>query len=422
MSAAQRRFVFLSAVSGNIMEYYDFTVYSIFVVTLGKVFFPSSSETAQMLFSLAVFAVGFVTRPIGGIVFGYIGDRYGRRVSLITSVLGMTITTFAMGMIPGYTTIGIMAPVLLVFMRLIQGLCISGEGAGAAIFVLEHYGNLRPGLVAGIVQGSNITGTLLASFVGIYINSYLGYIEDAWRFAFILGGLMGIVGFYLRLKTHETPIFKMLSRKKQVLKAPFFDVVKKAWHYMILTTIVAGVAGSIVYFVKTYVPVFYSKIMHLDETTSLMYLSYTTCVLMISMPFAGWASDYIGRKRTMQIAAIAEIIFIIPAMHLMGSDMAAYRIFGLTLIGILGGLASGGAYIFVISLFEPQERFTGVAFSYNLGVAIFGGTAPMIAAGLVKLTSAHHAPAYYIIALAVALLLMTFVMKKSIDNLSTKGL
>ena len=227
---------------------------------------------------------------------------------------------------------------------------------------------------------------------------------------------MGIVGFYLRLKTHETPIFKMLSRKNKVLKAPFFDVVKRAWHYMLLTMVVAGVAGSIVYFVKTYVPVFYKNIMHMDDTTALIYLSYTTCVLMISMPITGWASDYIGRKRTMQIAAIAEIILIIPAMHMMGSEVAVYRIIGLTLVGILGGLASGGAYIFVISLFEPQERFTGVAFSYNLGVALFGGTAPMIATGLVKLTNAHHAPAYYIIALAIIFLILASVMKKQIDE------
>ena len=416
MSAKQRRFVFLSAISGNIMEYYDFTVYSVFAVALGKVFFPSSSATVQMIYSLGVFAVGFLTRPIGGIVFGYIGDRYGRRVSLIMSMLGMTITTFAMGMIPGYDTIGIMAPVLLVCLRLIQGLCISGEGAGAAIFVLEHYGNLRPGLVAGIVNGSNIAGTLIASFVGIFIDAYLGFMMEAWRFAFILGGIMGIVGFYLRLKTEETPIFKMLAKKKGVLKAPFFDVVKRSWHYMMLTAVVAGVAGSIVYIVKTYVTVFYTGIMHFDTQTSLLYLSYTSFMMMIFMPITGWFSDYIGRKKTLQISAILEIVFIIPVMHLMGGESTFHQILALSLLGILGGLASGAAYIFVISLFDPQERFTGVAFSYNLGVALFGGTAPMIATGLVKLTGYTHAPAYYIILLSVVFLGMTLVMRKAIDE------
>lgn len=416
MSASQRRIVFLSAISGNIMEYYDFTVYSVFAVVLGKVFFPSSSEAVQMLASLGVFAVGFVTRPLGGIVFGYIGDRYGRRISLITSMMGMTITTFGMGIIPGYDMLGIAAPMVLVGMRLIQGLCISGEGAGAAIFVLEHYGNLRSGLVSGIVNGSNITGTLLASLVGIIINKYFGFVEESWRFAFIIGGVMGILGLYLRLKTEETPIFKALAQNKQVLKAPFYDVVKRSWHYMLLTCIVAGVAGSIVYIIKAYVTVLYTGIMHLDATTSLWYLSYATLMLMIFMPITGYISDCIGRKKTLQIAAIIEIIFIIPTIHLMASTDSTYQMIGLTLVGVIGGIVSGGAYIFVISLFDPQERFTGVAFSYNVGVALFGGTAPMIATALVHKTGRMESPAYYIIALSIVFLLITLVMKKDIDK------
>ncbi len=185
---------------------------------------------------------------------------------------------------------------------------------------------------------------------------------------------------------------------------------------MLLTSVVAGVAGSIVYIVKTYVPVFYTGVMHFDTKTALLYLSYTSFMMMIFMPITGWMSDYIGRKKTLQIAAILEIIFIIPVMHLMGSDSMFYQILALSLLGILGGLAAGAAYIFVISLFDPQERFTGVAFSYNLGVALFGGTAPMIATGLVKLTDYIHAPAYYIMFLSMLFVGMTLVMKKSIDE------
>src|SRR5690242_17310489 len=136
------RSVFFSAISGNILEYYDFTVYSVFSSVIGRTFFPTASEFAQIVMALGIFAVGFVTRPIGGIVFGYIGDRYGRRIALIISMLGMTIPTFTIGLIPTYEQIGIYAPVTLVVMRLIQGLCISGEGAGAAIFILEHHQNL----------------------------------------------------------------------------------------------------------------------------------------------------------------------------------------------------------------------------------------------------------------------------------------
>jgi MHS family proline/betaine transporter-like MFS transporter len=415
MSAKKRRFVFVSAISGNILEYYDFTVYTIFSMVLGKVFFPQASEFVQTLSSLAVFAVGFVTRPIGGIVFGYIGDRYGRRISLICSMFGMTFTTFAMGFLPEYNSLGVIAPILLVILRLIQGLCISGEGAGAAIFVLEHVGKLRPGLVTGLVNGSNITGTLLASLVGILLNLYCDS-TDAWRYAFILGGVMGIFGGYLRLKTSETPIFQMLSKKKQLLKSPFLAVVKDSWHFMVLTCCVGGFASSVVYIVKAYVNVFYTDIMHLGSSVSLMYVSYTSFILMVCMPIAGAISDYIGRARILKIAAVMLFIFTAPIMNFMGSENSTYQILAITGLGILGGAMAGGAYIFVISLFEPRERFSGVSFSYNLGVAIFGGTAPMISRWLVEKTAITYSPAFYLMFVSAIFLLAMQIMDKHIKS------
>jgi MHS family proline/betaine transporter-like MFS transporter len=419
MSAKQRRFVFVSAISGNILEYYDFTVYTIFSIVLGKVFFPEASEFVQILSSLAVFAVGFVTRPIGGIVFGYIGDRYGRRISLICTMFGMTLTTFMMGFLPGYNSIGIAAPILLVILRLVQGLCISGEGAGAAIFVLEHFGKLRPGLITGLVNGSNITGTLLASLVGILLNLYCDS-PEAWRYAFILGGIMGIMGGYLRVKTSETPIFNILAKKKQLLKSPFLAVVKDSWHFMILTCCVGGFASSVVYIVKAYVNVFYSDIMHLGSSVSLMYVSYTSFVLMICMPIAGAISDYIGRARMLKIAAVMLFIFTAPIMNFMGSENHTYQILAITALGVLGGAMAGGAYIFVISLFEPRERFSGVSFSYNLGVAIFGGTAPMISRWLVEKTSITYSPAFYLMFVSAIFLAAMQVMRKHIKSRMSK--
>ncbi|MGV2432167.1 MAG UNVERIFIED_CONTAM: MFS transporter [Rickettsiaceae bacterium] len=415
MSAKNRRSVFLSAISGNILEYYDFTVYSVFSVILGKTFFPEASEFIQILSSLAVFAVGFVTRPIGGVVFGYIGDRYGRKVSLICSISGMTVTTFGIGFLPGHDAIGALAPVLLVIFRLIQGLCISGEGAGAAIFVLEHFGKLRPGLITGIVNASNITGTLLASFVGILIGKYFGDAGDSWRYAFMLGGVMGLFGAYLRMQTSETPIFLILAKKKKLHRAPFLQVVKNSWHFMILTAFVGGVASSVVYIIKTYVNVFYSNIMHYDNSSSLLYLSYASIVLMLCMPIAGALSDYIGRAKTLKIAAIMQVIFTSPVMYFMASENTCNQIIGLTLLGILGGMMAGGAYIFVISLFKPEERFSGVSFSYNLGVALFGGTAPMISRWLVEVTGIIFAPAFYIMLVSIAFLISIYILRRHVS-------
>ncbi|MCC8368663.1 MAG: MFS transporter [Rickettsia endosymbiont of Oxypoda opaca] len=406
------KFIFLSAISGNILEYYDFTVYSVFSLVIGHVFFPQESEFVKILLSLGVFAVGFLTRPIGGIVFGYIGDRYGRRIALIISMLGMTVPTFIMGLIPSYESIGVYAPVTLIIMRLIQGLCISGEGTGAAIFILEHRQNLRPGFTAGLVHGSNIAGTLIATFIGIIIERYFSYIDFAWRFAFLLGGFMGLAGFYLRLRVAETPIFIMLEKKKKVLKAPFSNVVKTAWRSMFITICVAAIASSIMYLVKTYINVFYHNVMHYDNTLALTYLAYSSFVAMVAMPLAGGTADIIGKFRMLVLASIAILILILPTMLFMSSEKLWQQIAALTILGMLAGTIAGTAYIFVISLFTPEQKFSGVAFSYNFGVAIFGGTSPIISRWLVEKTELFYAPAFYIMLIASIFLMIMYLMRK----------
>lgn len=411
------RSVFLSAISGNILEYYDFTVYSVFSVIIGRTFFPNESEFLQIVLSLAVFAVGFVTRPIGGILFGYIGDKYGRRISLIISMLGMTIPTFSIGLIPSHADIGIYAPITLVIMRLIQGMCISGEGAGAAIFILEHYQNLRPGFTAGVVHGSNIAGTLIASFIGILIEQYFFEIKFAWRFAFLLGGFMGLVGFYLRLRVSETPIFKMLSEQKKTLKAPFTHVIKTAWRSMFITFCVGAVASSVLYLVKTYVLIFYKNVMHFDNTTALSYSFYASFISMIVMPMSGAIADKIGKFRMITIAAWIILIFALPTLLLMSAPEFWQQILALTLLGTLGGSISGTAYIFIISLFTPEQRFSGVSFSYNLGITMFGGTSALISTWLVEKTSLFYAPSFYIILTSSVFLIIMYSMRDLIRQL-----
>lgn len=413
----KRKSIFLSAISGNILEYYDFTVYAVFSIAIGRVFFAADSGFVQTLASLSVFAVGFVTRPIGGILFGYIADRYGRRISLIVSVLGMAVSTFTIGLIPSYNEIGYYAPLTLVIMRLIQGLCISGEGTGAAIFILEHYQNLRPGFTAGIVHASNIAGTLLATAVGLLLEQLFPHADFAWRFAFILGGVMGIVGFYFRLRVSETPIFKILAEKKKTLKMPFFHVWQTSWRAMIITACLGGAASSVVYIVKTYINIFHCEVLHLDKTTSLIYLSYSSIIMMVSMPIAGHISDVIGRFKIVVISSIGIILLSIPSFILLASVDLWQQILALTIIAMMGGFIAGSAYIFVISLFAPEEKFTGVAFSYNLGVALFGGTSAVIARWLLEMTEKPYSPAFYLIFTTSAFLLVAYPMRNTITQL-----
>ncbi len=411
---SKRSSIFLSAISGNILEYYDFTVYGVFITAIGHDFFPSGHGFSQTLYTLATFAVGFLTRPIGGILFGYIADRYGRRVSLITSMLGMTIPTFIIGLIPGYEQIGLYAPLILVIMRLLQGLCISGEGAGAAIFILEHYQNLRPGLTAGLVHASGVAGTLLATIVGIILNQTFIGAEFAWRFAFILGGFMGIMGFYFRLRVAETPIFQMLAEKKRTLKSPFFHVVRTSWRSMLVTFALGGAASSVVYIVKTYIKTFHCEVMNLSETQALIYVSYSAIIMIISMPLSGYISDLIGRFRMIVITAFAIIVMAIPSFLLLSCHEIWKQIISLTIIAMLGGFIAGTAYIFIISIFSPRKRFTGVAFSYNSGVALFGGTSAAISLWLLEFTGLYYAPAFYLMSTASAFLILAYFMRKNI--------
>lgn len=413
----KRKSILLSAISGNVLEYYDFTVYAVFVAAIGHEFFPAGHGFSQTLSTLATFAVGFLTRPIGGIIFGYIADRYGRRVSLIISMLGMTIPTFTIGLIPGYEQIGIYAPVILVIMRLLQGMCISGEGAGAAIFILEHYQNLRPGFTAGLVHASGVGGTLLATIVGIILDQLFSDLDFAWRFAFILGGFMGIVGFYFRLRVSETPIFEMLAEKKRTLKAPFFHVIRSSWQAMLVTFALGGAASSVVYIVKTYIKIFHQEVLDFGETQSLIFVSYSAVVMIISMPLSGYISDHIGRFRMIVITSIAILIMAVPTFILLSSAETWKQILALTFIAMLGGFIAGTAYIFIISLFTPRERFTGVAFSYNSGVALFGGTSAAISIWLLKFTGIYYAPAFYLMATTSVFLILSYFMRDKINSL-----
>jgi MHS family proline/betaine transporter-like MFS transporter len=302
-------------------------------------------------------------------------------------------------------------------MRLIQGLCISGEGAGAAIFILEHYQNLRPGFTAGIVHASNIAGTLLASFVGIILEQLFPELEFAWRFAFILGGIMGIIGFYFRLRVSETPIFEMLAEKKRTLKMPFMHVIRSSWPAMLITCCLGGSASSLVYIIKTYINIFYYEVLGFDKTTALIYLSYSSVIMMLTMPLSGYISDHIGRFKMIIIASITIVIAATPAFMLLASLEIWKQIVALTTIAMLGGFIAGTAYIFIISLFSAEERFTGVAFSYNLGVALFGGTSAVISRWLVEVTHLYHAPAFYVMITSLLFLAMAYSMKKTIIRL-----
>lgn len=422
MKHSTYRFVFLAAICGNILEYFDFTLYSIFLSQIGHTFFPTGSEFTQVISALLVFAIGFVARPVGGIFFGYLGDSYGRKFALIISILGMTVPTVVIGLIPKYDDIGIAAPILLALMRLTQGLCLAGEGAGTAIFVLEHQHQLKPGLVTSLVHASNTIGMLLANLVGLIVISKYNHIDYAWRAAFLLGGLVGILGLYIRLKVSETPIFMQLVKQKNVLRSPLVNVMRSAKIQMIVTFFIAGLTSSVVYLVKN-VNGFYRVILEHNDSSSLYHLLYTTFFMMICIPIFGALSDYYGRAKVIIYSAITILISAIPIFWLMSSSDTTSQILGMTGLAMLAGSTSGVSYIFVISLFTPEQRFSGVGFSFNLGNAVFGGSAPALTTFFSKTVSQSYnsnlgniTPAFYIMFTSSLFLLVMYLSYGSIKK------
>lgn len=403
--------VFCAAIMGNILEYYDFTVYIVFSMEIGRAFFPSTSPLTQILGSLGGFAFGFLARPIGGVVLGHLGDRFGRRTALLCSAVGMTISTLAIGLLPSHSVLGVTATALLMTFRLVQGFCISGEGTGTAIFVLEHYGIKKPGLISGIVHSTNVAGTLLAALTALSIKTWLPGLKDSWRLAFLIGAALGVCALYLRIKVAETPIFQIARKQRQTFKEPMSKVLQSRWKHMLLTCMSAALASSLLQFVKGYVNVYCQDVLKLSDWLSLMYLIYASIILMSSMVIFGDLTDRVGKARVLIGSSITSIFLSFPALFLMSGSSLSSHVLAITLLAVIAGAASASAYAFVITLFRPSQRFFGVSVSYNLGVAIFGGTSPLLSRWLVALSGKDYAPAYYTTGVALLFLLVAFQMR-----------
>lgn len=387
--------IVFAAIIGHILEFYDFTIYAVFAVKIGQLFFPSTSELAQILASLAVFAVGFFMRPIGGVLFGHIGDKHGRRTALVISVIGMAIFTFIIGFMPDYSTIGIAAPVILVLCRLAQGLCVGGEGAGASIFVLEHLKGYKPGFIGGIINAALTAGILLAIFTGMILNSYLGEDSNAWRYAFILGGLVGLFGLYIRMSIDETPIFKEAQKNHEILELPIKEVFRTNFKSVILCALAGALTGASCYYVMTFLNVYITSVLEMPAQTALYYNAYGNILLIILLPLMGLFSDRAGYTRTMCLSCIMIFLLATPALKMLASAESFSMHIAIFIMALIGATSYAPLYPFMLRLFTPAQRYSGIACGLNIGIALFGGTCTMICIWLVSFTGLKHSPAFY---------------------------
>ena len=402
-----------SAIIGNIVEYYDFGIYAVFAEIIGKLFFPNFSGYIQLMFSFAIFAIGFFMRPLGGIVFGHIGDIFGRKIALTISIVGMGMSTLCIGIMPAYAQIGVLAPILLTIIRMFQGLCIGGEGAGSAIFIIEHFEEKKVGLIGSIIMASNIAGTLLALIVGISIDYYMTIDNFTWRYGFLLGGIMGFIGLYMRKKTTETPVFEEMKLKRKMAKLPIMVVLKEKWQNILIIASFASVATSSTYMLRGFFNVYFTEIINLPKNDSLYIVAFALTTVIIALPFFGYLADRIGYKKYIYSVIFVFIVLILPIFKNIIDNFNDIKsiYFSIFFLGILVASIVAPYYPFAIKFFNPELRYSGIALSWNMGNALFGGTTPIISTFLV-MKIGYVAPAYYLMFTAGLFLVTSFLNRK----------
>lgn len=409
--AAVRRAV-AGAAMGNCLEWFDFGVYSYLAVTIGEVFFPAHSSTAALLASFAVFAVAFVVRPLGGFFFGPLGDRIGRNRVLAATIILMSGGTFLVGILPGYASIGIWSPVLLIVARLLQGFSTGGEYGGAATFIVEYASDKRRGFMASWLEFGTLGGYSLGAILVTALMVILPHdamTDWGWRIPFLCAGPLGLFGLYLRLKLEDTPEFRKLEDAGRVAKAPLRESLVKNWQSMLKCVGLVLILNVAYYTVLTYLPTYLSDRLHIGDARALLMILSIYIGMMIVITFVGRLSDRVGRKPVLLAACIGFIVLAYPAFALMMAGGMASTIGGLAILGLLVVLLSGTMPATLPAIFPTRVRYGAFAISYNVSTSLFGGTAPLVITWLIVVTGNNFMPAFYLMgaaAIAIVPILM----------------
>ncbi len=411
--------ILITSVLGNTLEYYEFSIFAVFAVQIGQCFFPGQSSSAQIVLTLTLFASGFLSRPFGSIIFGHIGDKFGRQKALMITIMGMALVTFSIGFMPSYNQIGMLAPWSLFFLRLLQGIFIGGEGAGSAVYILEHELRFKRSVIGGLLISSNVAGTFLASIVGLTIGKLVGLNDFSWRYAFFFGGISGLVISYLRLNLPESSQFDGIAPENKP-KAPVVKLFTKYWREVLLVVSFGGFSASISYIIKGYINIHFQEFMSLSPEKSFLYLMLSSILFAVLPPFIGYF--FCNGNITKFIRKISLIVAItyIPSFIMMSSDYTPATITGIVMLTTLTALICAPIYTYFITIFPPEVRFSGIAISFNIGITLIGGSTPLVATYLTKASHLSYAPAIYVTVLSFIYLALDFLLNYKIDQRNKK--
>ena len=411
------------AAIGNTVEWFDFAIYGFLATYIAEKFFPSGDETAALLNTFAIFAAAFFMRPLGGFFFGPLGDRIGRQKVLALVILLMSCSTFAIGLVPSYATIGVFAPLLLLFLRCLQGFSAGGEYGSGACFLAEYASDKHRGFVVSFLVWSVVVGFLLGSLTVTGLETVLseGAMDSyGWRIPFLIAGVLGAVGLYIRLRLGDTPEFEALRDEGEVASSPLKEAVTTSWRPILQIAGLVVIHNVGFYIVFTFLPSYFTKTLGFTKTDAFVSITVASLVALILIPPLGALSDRIGRKPLLIAGSLAFAVFAYPLFLMLNAGSLAVAIAahaGLAAIEsvfVCASLAAGA------ELFATRVRSSGYSIGYNVSVALFGGTAPYVATWLVARTGNDLAPAYYVIVAALVTLITVLTMRETARRPLTK--
>ncbi|WP_225042615.1 glycine betaine/L-proline transporter ProP [Xanthomonas campestris] len=407
-----------AAALGNAMEWFDFGVYGYLAVTLGQVFFPSSNPTAQLIATFATFTVAFLVRPIGGMVFGPLGDRYGRQKVLAATMILMALGTFSIGLIPAYAQIGLWAPALLLLARLLQGFSTGGEYGGAATFIAEYATDRNRGLMGSWLEFGTLGGYIAGAATVTALHMALSQaqmLDWGWRVPFLVAGPLGLLGLYMRMKLEETPAFRAYTeqseqRERETAGQGLMTLLRLHWPQLLKCVGLVLVFNVTDYMLLTYMPSYLSVTMGYAESKGLLLIILVMLVMMPLNVVGGMFSDKLGRRPMIIGACAALFALAIPCLLLIGSGSDVLIFIGLMLLGLALVCFTSSMPSTLPALFYTPVRYSALSIAFNVSVSLFGGTTPLVTAWLVERTGDPLVPAYYLMgAAAIGLVTMLFV-------------
>lgn len=416
----KKKGVLLAGTFGNALEWYDFSIYAFFVPILAPIFFPTKDPIMGLLSTLGIFAMGFLVRPLGAILFGYISDHQGRKKSLILSMIMMSGPTLCIALLPTYQQVGLWAPIFLTILRIIQGLAVSGELTVATVFLVEHADNHRRGLAGSMAMSGALFGIVASSIIASMIAGLLTkeiMMQWGWRLPFVIGGLTGIIGLLIRLKSEESTVYKEHStlnnhgnRQSISLQQHIKSLnIKTVVEGVFLTSIMAIANYFLIAFFNLFLV--QTQQLPLGPVTAINSIAITAqFIFSLGM---GRLSDVIGRKYVLRFGIISLVLLAYPIFWLLLQQNLWLVFVAEILFALATSAVSGVIPTTLAELFDTHNRTLGISLCYNIALAIFGGTVPIVALTLVSITKSQYAPAGYVVIFGIIALIALSRIKET---------